>query len=214
MTNHGTQNLLCLPPKLSDYVLFFAANYVSHAATLVSVPGETSTETIVAALSALFVPGYGILRALPRLFLHAGLTHNSELRRAARAVSSLKRALHGSMARSNLSSSLDNIQLDDESFVLIQLPPDTPLRSFRSQIDTTAPEPTLSYTYNIPKIIIGLLKAVWGTVTLYKSRGSQIDLYGYAALGLSVAPYVFMSLVNIAIALVTPEYPALYYQQS
>lgn len=52
-------------------------------------------------------------------------------------------------------------------------------------------------TYNIPKLIIGLVQAIWATSTLYRARGDQIDRYGYAAFGLTVTPYAFMSVLNI-----------------
>jgi len=47
-------------------------------------------------------------------------------------------------------------------------------------------------------------------MTLYQSRGNQINIYGYAAFGLTVVPYAIISLVNLFSALVTPEYPALF----
>ena len=38
----------------------------------------------------------------------------------------------------------------------------------------------------------------------------QIDRYGYGAFGLSVVPYVFMSVVNIVASLLSPEFPTMY----
>ena len=99
-------------------------------------------------------------------------------------------------------------------YLLVELPWKTPLKEFRNGV-VGAPrkrsgKPRLAYTYNIPKVLVGLFQVIWGAVTLYRSRGNQIEMYGYAAFGLSVAPFVFMSAVNIAMALVTPEYPTLY----
>jgi hypothetical protein len=68
----------------------------------------------------------------------------------------------------------------------------------------------LACSYNVPKILFSLIQAVWATVTLYRARGSQIETYGYAAFGLTVAPYAFMSVVNIFANLVMPEYPAMF----
>ena len=68
----------------------------------------------------------------------------------------------------------------------------------------------LSTTYNAPKLVISLVQAIWGTITLYRARGNQIQEYGYAAFGLTVAPYAWMSIVNIIAGLSTPSYPALF----
>ena len=38
----------------------------------------------------------------------------------------------------------------------------------------------------------------------------QVDRYGYAAFGLTVVPYIVMSLVNLAVHLVTPNYSTMY----
>lgn len=44
-------------------------------------------------------------------------------------------------------------------------------------------------------------------MTLYESRGDQIERYGFAASGLTVAPYLVMSIINLASTMLTPEYP-------
>ena len=41
-------------------------------------------------------------------------------------------------------------------------------------------------------------------------RGDQIQRYGYAAFGLTVASYLIMSIVNLLSNLLTPDYPTLY----
>ncbi|KAL3473062.1 hypothetical protein BJX99DRAFT_261745 [Aspergillus californicus] len=68
----------------------------------------------------------------------------------------------------------------------------------------------LAASYNIPKAIISLAQAIWATITLYRARGNQIDQYGYAAFGLTVAPYAYMSIINLIATCITPEYPAIY----
>ena len=40
--------------------------------------------------------------------------------------------------------------------------------------------------------------------------GDQIQRYGYAAFGLTVAPYLLMSIVNLLGTMLTPDYPCLY----
>jgi hypothetical protein len=73
------------------------------------------------------------------------------------------------------------------------------------------PEPRqtkLAKSYNAVKSIIALIQACFAITTLYRSRGTQIDQFGYAAFGLTVAPYAFMSIVNLIGNLICPEYPA------
>jgi len=68
----------------------------------------------------------------------------------------------------------------------------------------------LSSTYSATKPVISLVQAIWATVTLYRARGNQIDEYGYAVFGLTVAPYAWMSVVNIIATLWSSTYPALF----
>jgi len=109
-----------------------------------------------------------------------------------------------------------------KEYELIQVPPGTPLVAYpiipatadpdsdaQEQI-SSAKDIRLPCNYSIPKVLIGLAQIIISAVTLYQARGNQIDIYGYGAFGLSVAPYAFMSLVNIVTALLTPEYPAMF----
>jgi len=77
-------HLLCLAAKPSDVFIFFAANYLAHAATVKSFPGENSTENIASLLFALVFPSSGIVRGLDAIFRHAMLTKHP-LQRAAQA---------------------------------------------------------------------------------------------------------------------------------
>jgi len=95
-----------------------------------------------------------------------------------------------------------------EGFIIIQIPPGTPLRAGSWGEATTAlSDEQLAAKHNVATILIGLIQLILGLITLYRARGDQIRLYGYAAFGLSVAPYAVMSIANSAAALVTPEYP-------
>ncbi|MCJ1331009.1 hypothetical protein MMC10_007696 [Thelotrema lepadinum] len=67
----------------------------------------------------------------------------------------------------------------------------------------------LSSTYNAPKVLVSIIQAVWGIITIYRARGDQIQIYGYAAFGLTVVPYAYMSILNSLANLLTPSYPAL-----
>lgn len=74
----------------------------------------------------------------------------------------------------------------------------------------TVKPPTLSDNYNILKSGVSLGQAIFACFTLYRTRGDQLSRYGYAAFGLTVAPYAIMSVINLLGSLLCPEYPALY----
>jgi hypothetical protein len=84
-TNHGNPNLLCTPPKWYDYAAFFFTNYFAHAITVVSVPGQSTSETLLAITGALLLPTSGVVRATAAILRHSGTVRNDPLRRAARA---------------------------------------------------------------------------------------------------------------------------------
>lgn len=75
---------------------------------------------------------------------------------------------------------------------------------------TGASSNRLASSYNVPKLVVSLVQAVWATVTLYRARGDQIEQFGYAAFGLTVAPYAFMSVMNVIGSLLNPDYPAIF----
>lgn len=68
----------------------------------------------------------------------------------------------------------------------------------------------VSYSYNFAKTALALLQTVSAGATLYRTRGNQIAIYGYSAFGLTVAPYLVMSIVNGLAQMVMPQYPRLY----
>jgi hypothetical protein len=68
----------------------------------------------------------------------------------------------------------------------------------------------ISCSYNLVGGLISLAQAFYASITLYQAKGDQITRYGYAAFGLTVAPFVVMSIINLIGNLLTPQYPALY----
>ena len=64
------------------------------------------------------------------------------------------------------------------------------------------------------KAVIALAQALYATSTLYCATGDQVSVYGFAAFGLTVAPYVVLSLVNLLGNTLTLAYPALYLVES
>ncbi|KAJ0108478.1 uncharacterized protein J7T55_002082 [Diaporthe amygdali] len=63
---------------------------------------------------------------------------------------------------------------------------------------------------DIAKILVSILQLIWGISTLYNARGNQIDLYGYAAFGLTVTPYAVMSFLNLLVSLILPVHNNMY----
>ena len=68
----------------------------------------------------------------------------------------------------------------------------------------------LCTSYNMPKAIIAVLQTLLASITLYQSRGDQISLYGYASFGLTVIPYIIMSIMNFCAGIILPEYPTVF----
>lgn len=87
----------------------------------------------------------------------------------------------------------------------------------RGQIEDPPQAPTsaeLSSSYNLAKAAAAILQLVYGSATLLLARGDQLERYGYAAFGLTVAPYLVMSLVNLLGALLTPDYSVCFMPES
>jgi len=72
----------------------------------------------------------------------------------------------------------------------------------------------LSCSYNIAKIIISILQLLFAISTLYRTRGDQVSRYGYAAFGLTVIPYAYMSFLNLIGNAICPQYDAMYIVRS
>lgn len=72
----------------------------------------------------------------------------------------------------------------------------------------------ISCTYSLVKAFVALGQTVFAITTLYQTKGNQLERFGFAAFGLTVAPSAFMSVVNLLGNLVCPEYPAMYLVES
>jgi len=72
----------------------------------------------------------------------------------------------------------------------------------------------ISSSYNLPKAFVAVAQTIGAAFTLYRSRGDQITRYGFAAYGLTVVPYIIMSIVNLAAQIATPDYSTLYMVES
>jgi hypothetical protein len=250
--NHGDPNLLCSPPKWTDFLTFFVTNYFLHAATVTFAPGQPSLEKIIGTANALFIPASGALRAIRIIIIRSTIHRRDPLRTAARAgalcmVVSQRSIEHGwreeELVDPNIwfrcstdayfistnTTFLGTCQLPNNQYHLIEVPPEVPLMPYNSEAsdlsrsslnesDTPSihsSEPELRVievpsTTNVLKVFVSIIQLMWGSFTLFGARGNQIQLYGYGAFGLTVAPYALMSLLNLITNLLRPDYPSMY----
>jgi hypothetical protein len=92
-----------------------------------------------------------------------------------------------------------------------------PRRAKFNESDTrpqTTQTTRLSYNYSLVKILASFGQAIYAIFTLYRARGDQISQFGYAAFGLTVAPYAIVSVLNLLGSLLCPEFPAIYMVKS
>ena len=68
----------------------------------------------------------------------------------------------------------------------------------------------LASTQNAPRILFSLSQTISGGWSLYRAQGLQIDRFGWAAYGLTVLPYMIVSVINFMGSLLTKEYDMVY----
>lgn len=76
------------------------------------------------------------------------------------------------------------------------------------------PKVHVSCSNGLLKSATAVVQLLFACLTLYRTKGDQVELYGYAAFGLTVLPYAIMSILNLTANLLTPEYPTLFMVQS
>lgn len=94
-----------------------------------------------------------------------------------------------------------------EGYVLAFVPRDA---SFSESTEQSS----LPCGYSAIKVLVALGQSIFASSTIYSARGDQIARYGYAAFGLTVAPFAIMSIINLLGNLMTPTYPAMYMVRS
>ena len=246
---------LCVDASSVDILIFFFGNYLTHAATVKSQPGDSTSQTVISILTALVCPSSGISRALSALF-RCSRTKKSELDQALQAGavcmlvrSSNWRPLHGDgvrdvyvplklvcesqgnqtvPARVNIPSwaeeaksfmtfgdtrrkvvgNIQGIQQVPLGYEFVHVPRDATLQ--KNLVDAETPVETIATSDSITKSIFSIFQTVYAAITLYQVRGDQLDRYGYAAFGLTVSPYFFVSILNLLAHLATADYPAIF----
>jgi len=233
-SDHGNPNLVCRPGKWPDVLAFFLLNYFTHAATIKTLPGENTPITILNILAALFFPASGVFRAYEALKWCAKLLGQTELETAARA-GALCTVIQWPVTRDSrpqpppiwslLKTSIHGSYTLPDGYILAVVPGDskfedspTQLSHWRIIFDAFCSakhgKTKISFSYSTVKILVAVIQLLYASATMYLSRGDQVNWYGYSAFGLTVAPYAWMSFINLCANLMCPEYPSMYLVES
>jgi hypothetical protein len=242
-TKEKRSAVVCGAASWEDVVAFFLLNYVAHAATIHHFPGDSSSTQIWWTACVLFVPFAGVWRACQSI-ANARPFEKNPLERAKYAgalctmISEPLRTDRTELRHCRLRGKLGTP--DEDGFVscVVRIAFDSLSRTVTTDSEKihggTARDGSLSIVppsvkvvpnCDTPKVQLscsnGLLKSatavvqvVFACLTLYRTKGDQVEMYGYAAFGLTVIPYATMSILNLTANLLTPEYPTLFMVQS
>ncbi|PMD28625.1 hypothetical protein NA56DRAFT_683959 [Hyaloscypha hepaticicola] len=228
-------NVICRPAKWTDVVVFYLGNYVAHAATTLNLPGQSPLGVVFVILAALFFPISGVFRGF-RAISTLAIFAETELQTAARAgalcmvvelddraryefeggekpIQLLSTKIHGSYelpGSHGLRLVPHEAKFEGDSVGSINLW-EKVTKPFRTEIRTVT---KISCSYSLVKAFVALGQTLFAITTLYQTKGDELERFGFAAFGLTVAPYAFMSVINLFGNLVCPEYPAMYLVES
>jgi hypothetical protein len=88
-----------------------------------------------------------------------------------------------------------------------------PSATFREN-DKGRPSVLVCSDWSFIRISIAIAQVLFGVINLYRTKGRQIEQFGYAAYGFTVIPYTLTSLVNLTGRLLRPQYPTMYLVRS
>ncbi|KAJ7442121.1 hypothetical protein FB451DRAFT_1190675 [Mycena latifolia] len=80
-TQHGDDHLLCVPTRPWDILVFILANYLAHAVTVQSYPGESSFDLAWGTVAAVLSPTSGMIRGITAI-MRRGWFSGSDPRKA------------------------------------------------------------------------------------------------------------------------------------
>jgi len=228
-------DIVCGAASWEDVVAFFLLNYVAHAATIRHFPGDTTKTQIWYTACALFFPFTGVWRACPRPFEKDQLERAkyagalcvvmydifepvTELRGC--RMKGKKPPItddNGFVSIAVLTRFNDNTREVNQKSEKIHgaYSSQKRIRVVPSNVKVTnrlrtAQKVQLSTSNSLLKSAIAVVQLLFACFTLYRTRGSQVENYGYAAFGFTVIPYAIMSVINLTANLLTPEYPTLF----
>lgn len=218
---------ICHNAAWTDIALFFVGNYLAHVATVKSNPGDSTGAIFWWSLGALFVPLTGMLKAnaIVRGLAIFGRTPLQKAARAGALLMVVPKKtispsdlnheghaasidLEGGTNNNTSSSTTSANQIESPIWYTLSGPihgmAKLPRRYGLAYVpadasfnDTPGSGVKLACTYNILRISASLIQLGFSTYTLYRTRGDQIDKFGYASFGLTTIPYAYMSLVNL-----------------
>ncbi|KAJ7683952.1 hypothetical protein B0H14DRAFT_2654567 [Mycena olivaceomarginata] len=219
-SNHGDPSILCTPTNWTSILSFFFGNYIAHAATTLSYPGEELFDYALTVVGALLFPSTGVCRGLDAIFRFArraesdlmcaaragafvktsnGLSYREPLRRRGRYLGWLP--IGHLPFWTFLEAPCDSRKIHG---VIRKLPPgykfEVVPRNAVIEIPTAGADTrsvVICTSQQTAKLMVAILQTFYGAVTLYRARGDQLARYGYAAFALTVAPYTVMSLINL-----------------
>lgn len=113
------------------------------------------------------------------------------------------------LSHSSTVAELDN-EVHAEGSKAVKLSPNKPHASELQSPRTS----DISSSYSFLQGTIVILQVIYASFTLFKTRGDQIDRYGFTAFGLIVAPYLVMSIVNLLGTILTPTYSTAFLVES
>ena len=79
-------------------------------------------------------------------------------------------------------------------------------KDLRKVIQSVRSQTRLSSSQSLPRLLFSIVQIVSGAWSLYRAQGLQIERFGFAAYGLTVLPYMIVSIFNFAGSLLTKEY--------
>lgn len=307
--NSGDPKVHCEPTNWYDICLFIFTNYILHALSVRSLPGENSYSSFVIKIACLLIPSTGLRRGLC-LITRANAAADNDLQAAARAralcmvirksdwrpcvgdvVEGCELDVHEDVtgiiavstgseictadSRKGDASGTSKEEVDDgngkgltiqikdsyaeplrhgpieliikwlietprfrswspsasivdhestkihgrcqlaEGYALSYVPGDMKVNaripsSSGNATTQSSTQTRLACVQNFPRTLLSLSQTVSGAYALYKARGSQIERYGFAAFGLTVIPYIVISIINFTGSLLSSEYETIF----
>lgn len=97
---------------------------------------------------------------------------------------------------------------DTTRYHLVRIPPDARIEPLHEGLQLENME--IPNSYSLVQGAAAIAQIFFASKELYASRGDQVVRYGYAAFGLTVIPYLWMSFLNLVAAIFRPQYSHVY----
>jgi len=213
-------HLSCIQAEWVNVIEFFLVNYIAHAATVPAWPGASFRNNVEWTIVTLLFPFAGLANSLSTMihyFYHHNkgnsvqnaigtkalvvaipedLRHKKPFGYDAQIVNPDEFTIHGTFP--------------EQGYILVRPRCETLMDIVEHDLEDTARITVPRSALNSLKMAISVAQLFFGCITLYRARGAQIDKYGYAAFGLTVFPYVFMTMNNLLFEAFVGEYPCIY----